>query len=429
MPVSPEAHLISSVLNCADFKTAIGRGTKADMFHIYRDEWTWMEGYYRRYRKSPSRVAFRAKFDDFRIYKSSQDTPYFADEVRKSHAKHELLAHMGEVADLLAEGDIDTAVKRMGSSIISIASAMGTESDTDIFGDYTTILQDVESRVRRAAETGAAGIPSGIDAIDLRTGGFNPGDFIAFGARLGQGKSWILQKMAATAAGKGSVVVFDALEQSRAQVGMRIHALLSTSVGKKLFRSTALMQGKDFDLKEYKRFLKDLKKSMMGRLHVSDTSRGRVSTLSIAAQIERHQPDIVFIDYINLMDKPADWQGVSQLTGDLKTIAMSYQIPVIGAAQLNRSEGVTRKGEPPGPEAFAEGDSIGRDADMAITQLQLSPSVLVFKMAKNRNGPGGFKWYMHFDPDRGILNEVTYQKAMDLKDADKDNEDAETVKR
>lgn len=424
MPVSPEAHLISSVLNCRDFKTAIGHGVTADMFHTHQEEWQWMEDYFRRYRKSPTRAAFRAKFSDFRIYKT-EDTAYFADEVRKSHARHELVQYMSDVADLLSTGDVDAAVKRMGSAVVSVAARIGKDVDTDIFSDYNAIFREVEARYHRMQEHGSAGIPTGIPAIDNRTGGLNPGEFIVFGARLGQGKSWMLQKVAANAAAHGNVVVFDALEQSRAQVGIRIHSLLSTTVGMSVFKSTALMQGKDFDLKEYKKFLRKLKENMRGRLHVSDASRGRVSPLTVAAQIERHQPNIVFIDYIGLMSTSSpDWQGYSQLSSDLKVLATTYAIPVVAAAQLNRERGTTGR-EPADPDALARSDAIGQDADMVITQKQISRSVLMMKMAKNRNGPGGFKWYMQFQPDAGIIQEVSFSKAMDLMDADKDAEDAE----
>ena len=123
--------------------------------------------------------------------------------------------------------------------------------------------------------------------------------------------SWAMMRMATAAIMDGYAVQYNALEQTRADVSMRIHTFLSGSIGKELFRNLDLSQGRNFDLDSYKAFLKGMKDHVEGRLHVSDTSRGRVSPLTIAAQIERNRPDIVFIDYLTLMEKTGtgDWLG------------------------------------------------------------------------------------------------------------------------
>jgi len=427
MAVSVEAYLISSVLRGRDLKTAMGQGVTQDMFHVFNAEWTWIEEYYQKYRGVPTKDAFKRAFSNFAI-KQVDDIAHFADEVRKHHARQLMLAMMQEAADCLADGDIDTAVKKANSSIIQIAAAMGTNTDGDIFVDFHDILRDVESRARRVAENGSAGIPTGFSQIDDRTGGLNPGDLVIVGARLGVGKSWLLQAMAANAALMGHTVQFDALEQSRAQVGMRIHALMAGSMGRTVFSNTALMQGKGFSVVDYKAFLRKLKNDVAGKLHVSDTSRGRVSVTTVASQIERNRPDVVFIDYLTLMQKESnDWQGVGQLSGDLKALATNYQIPIVCAAQLNRENGIGRRGIPPGVEAIAQADAIGQDADMVITAAKQSDHVLAYLMAKNRNGPGNFMGYIHFDPEHGVMQEISANKAQTIIDTDQDAEDANKV--
>ena len=429
MAVSVEAFLISAVLRGRDLKTAMGQGVTSDMFHAFQDEWTWIETYYQRYQAGPSKEAFKRQFKDFAI-KQVDDVAHFADEVRKNHARQLMLAMMEDAADILADGDIDRAVKIANSSIIQIAAAMGTNHDGDIFVDFSDILQDVESRARRVAENGTAGIPFGISSIDNRTGGANPGELWIIGARLGVGKSWSLQSFAANAALLGYSVQFDALEQSRSQVAMRIHALMAGSMGRAVFSNTALMQGKGFSMTDYKSFLRKLKNDVAGRLHVSDTSRGRVGVTTVAAQIERNKVDVVYIDYLTLMQKTGpDWQGIAQLSGDLKSLATNYQIPVICAAQLNRADGVagSRRGEPAGVEALGGSDAIGQDADGVITLAKASRRVMVGKMAKYRNGEDGYLWYQEFDPERGVMAEISGNKAQDLIDKDKDQADAKAV--
>lgn len=427
MAVSTEAYLISSVLRDQDANNALASGINSKMFSGYPDEWEWIETYYLKYKKSPSKTAFARAFPQFRI-KAVNDTEHFADDVRKHYARTQLLALTREVTDHIAEGNIEQAARQMQTGIIGVAASMGSINDGDIITSFEDILSDVDRRVARVAEHGAAGIPTGFITLDERTGGPQPGDLWIIGARLGEGKSWTMQRMATTAAMMGYTAQFNALEQSRAQVTLRIHSFLSSAVGQNIFASLDLMQGRNFDPRAYKKFVRELRNNITGKLHVNDTSKGKISLLSIAAQIERNRPDIVYVDYLTLMDKKSsEWQDVSALSGGLKNLAMQYQVPIVAAAQLNRAHGLV-KNEPAGPEALAQSDSIGQDADAVITLKQMSPSVLIMKMAKNRNGPGGFKWYTQLQPGKGIFQECTYDQALELKDQDADQMDAASAK-
>ena len=425
MAINPEIYLISSILRDEDMVVALKAGLSIDQFHACPDEWEWMERYYLKYRKAPSKVAFKQQFPEFPV-KAVNDTAHYAAEVRKNHARQSLTKTMRDVADYIAGGDIDAAVRQMHSSIISISSAMGDgTNDSDIVTSWEDTYAEVEKRVERVSEHGMAGVPTGFTTLDERTGGPQPGHVWIVGARLGQGKSWTMMRMATAAIIEGYNVQYNALEQTRAEVAMRVHTFLSSEVGKELFRNLDLMQGRNFDLKAYKDFLKSLRSNVQGRMHVSDTSRGRVSPLTIAAQIERNNPDIVFIDYLTLMEKSGDgdWKSIARLSGEIKTIAMEYQVPIVAAAQLNRTMGLSK--EPAGPEALAQSDAIGQDADAVITMRQMSNSVLQMKLAKYRHGLSGFKWYTQFQPTAGIFTEVSYERALELKDGDDEADDNE----
>ena len=232
-------------------------------------------------------------------------------------------------------------------------------------------------------------------------------------------------RMATAAIMDGYAVQYNALEQTRADVSMRVHTFLSGSIGKELFRNLDLSQGRNFDLDSYKAFLTGLKDHVDGRLHVSDTSRGRVSPLTIAAQIERNRPDIVFIDYLTLMEKTGsgDWLSVAKLSADINEVAKRYNVPIVVASQLNRERGVAKRGEPVGAEAISQSDAVGQDADAVLTMAPMSKSVLTMKLVKYRHGLSGFKFYTHFAPTQGVFKEVNRDKAMTLKDQDDDQED------
>lgn len=418
MATSPEANLISSILRDQDMVVCLKNGISKDMFRAFPDEWEWMETYFSRHRKAPSKGAFKSAFPEFRI-KAVNDTGHFAEAVREAHARYLLLSSIRDVTNELGKGNLDTAVQQMHKSMVSIAANMGMTNDSDILSDWQAIYDAVEERKTRFDESGQAGIPTGFTTLDEYTGGAMPGDFWVVGARLGEGKSWTLQRMATSAVAHGYNCQFNALEQSRAAVAMRIHSFLSSSIGRKVFDSMSLMQGKDYDIKEYKKFLKDAASQAKGRLHVSDASRGKVSALTIASQIERNKPDVVYIDYAQLMKKNGqEWTDYAAISSDLTQIATEYQIPVIAASQLNRNAAGGK--DMSGPENISGSDTFGQDASVIITSRQLSQRVMRSMLAKNRNGTGGAKWYSHFDPSRGVYKEIDYDTAMDLRDEDKE---------
>ena len=188
-----------------------------------------------------------------------------------------------------------------------------------------------------------------------------------------------------------------------------------------MFKSMDLMHGKNFDLVAYKRFLKELSGKLDGRLVVDDTSRGRVSPSSIAAQIERNRPDIVFIDYLTLMNAGGDdWRAMAELSGEIKGIAMRYEVPIVAAAQINR---MAIGNDVPGAEHLAASDAIGQDADAVVTMRQMSQRVIKMKLAKFRHGMDGQAWFNEFSPNTGRFEEINGDDAKDLMDEDRANAD------
>jgi replicative DNA helicase len=244
-------------------------------------------------------------------------------------------------------------------------------------------------------------------------------------ARLGQGKTWSLARMACAAAFSGYNIQYDALEGTRPEIAMRIHTFASSEYGKEVFKNLDLSMGKNFSPRAYKEFLQSLRNDVKGRMHIADTTKGPISPLSIAAQIERNRVDIVYLDYITLMDgsdgaSEGDWKSIGKLSKSLKQIAQMYQTPIVAAAQLNREAANMR--DLAGPDKLAESDSIGRDADAVITARQMSKHVIAMKLAKYRHGRDGFVWYTKFLPNTGHFEEITFDEAQDAIAEDKDSE-------
>jgi replicative DNA helicase len=421
---NPEQMLISSVINAKDHMTPASNGINSKFFHSYPDEWQWIERYIRKHRRAPSKSALRSKFPGFKI-QSGDDVAHWCDEVRLSHATAETSSAIEEILEDIEDGHIEDAVKKMQSRSLSIESALSGENhDSDIITNYQDVIDEVMRRHARASEFGQSGIPTGFPTLDERTGGPQPGQVWIVGARLGQGKTWSLARMACAAAFSGFNIQYDALEGTRAEIAMRIHTFASSEYGQKVFKNIDLVKGQNFSPREYKEFLQDLRNDVKGRMHIADTTKGPISPLSIAAQIERNKVDAVYLDYITLMDHADssgdDWKSIGRLSAGLKRTAVAYQVPIIAAAQLNRTAAAGK--DLAGPEALAESDAIGRDADAVVTMRQLSKHVIAAKLAKFRHGRDGYTWYCKFLPNTGHFEEITFDEAQDVIADDKDEE-------
>lgn len=432
MPTSPsvqpvrgtqsEQHLVSSIILNKDYRTAVAHNVNRDMFRVCQQEWDFIESYVKTYNQAPSLKAFKYQFPKFTIKEDINDTGYYSDQVRTAHARWLLTEKVNDIADLLAGHDIDTALKTMQQTAVEVAAQVGINHDENIFSDYSDIKADLQTRIRRVSEYGSSGIPTGFPAIDERTSGFQPSEFAIVSARLNIGKSYILGSLACNAALADYTVQLVSLEMSRSLVSWRLHSFLYKKLRNGHLDPAALVQGKGFDVNDYNEFLEELENSMTGRIHISDATRGQVSPLDVAAMIERNHPDIVFIDYLTLMKKRGpDWQAIAELSGQLKQLAVQYNIPIVAAAQLNRSKG---ESSDPGADALAGSDSIGQDADMVLAVTRESSHVRKCTMVKNRNGKNGFRWYVNFRPEQGVIEQVDYTRAMDIKDQDR-VEDAE----
>jgi replicative DNA helicase len=420
--------LISYVVKHRDYRTAAKHGVNSNHFHIHKKEWVWIERFVTKYAKSPGQNSFKSRFPDFKILRTDAgEAKPLVEEVHAQHSQFVLkrLLERG-VEGIEDRGMVDEVLRELHLGIVGLRTELdGADGDHDAIADFDAAYRYIRGLAARIKEHGASGTPTGYDTLDARTGGPMPGHLWVVGARLGQGKTWALVNMAVASVKAGYAVQFCSLEQPREQILVRAHTVMSNQMHKAAghlkFTSQELTTG-HVGPSTYRDWLKKVPGHYPGRLHVSDRGRGQVGPLEIASLIERNKPDVVFIDYMTLMSMIGDdWRAVQKLSGELKTLAMSYQVPIVTAAQLNRAGAGKR--DIPGVENLAYGDSIGQDADAVIMLQQYSRSVHRVNLAKYRHGRDGITFWTKFLPNDGEFSEITYDQAQDMKDKDDDRDD------
>jgi replicative DNA helicase len=420
-PTNPEILLISAVIQTGALDDASSAGLSGEHFHSHRREWEWIEDFVIRFRKVPDKATFRSQFPDFPLLRTT-DVGHGVEAVENAHLRYQLTSTLRQATTKLVDDDPTEALTLMHSALTGMNYSSGSrESHADVLREYSPILAEAERRVNAASSLGYAGIPFGFRTLDSRTGGMFPGDLCIWAARLGQGKTWFLCKVTAEALLNGHTVVFVSLEQTRAQITFRIHTLLARFLGYSL-RHRDLMQGTNYDLDDYRSFLVDLPSRVPGKLIISDPSRGRANPFTLATLMDRHQPDLMVIDYLTLMQQEGDdWRAARKLSADTKLVAQQYGVPILAAAQINRAgEGGKR---PPSAKHLSESDGIGQDADVIVTQKQESVSVIQGLLAKNRSGQASQVFWSAFQPNEGRIEEIPHDEALTLISMDGIEED------
>jgi replicative DNA helicase len=400
---SPEALLLSSILNTGDLSEALGRGVSPEHFTGYRPEYEFLTRYSHDYHDIPGVDVLLGIFPEFPYRSAATEVPFYADQVIERANHRTVKAAVLRSADHLAAGDLGAALTEMRSVQVSAATLPPTDA---IRSHLVADELDSEREIS---------VPYPWATLQKHTGGMWPGDYCVYAARTTVGKSWGLIYTAATAAMLGHTCCYYSLEMPVAQIVARVHSVIGNLLGYRISH-TALHQ-RTVDQILYKRLLADMEVKVPGSFQVIDTGSGRISPTSISASAG---VDLILIDHLGLMSLSDgrraidDWRVMASVSNQIKEIAIATRVPVLAASQVNR-EGA-RGLKLPGIVDLAQSDSIGQDSDVLVTMRRMAGPAMKYALPKNRHGPNDAIFYSRFEPDYGRLNEISKETAEDLSD-------------
>jgi len=262
------------------------------------------------------------------------------------------------------------------------------------------ILTDTYKAVEDAYENKAlvTGVPTGFQALDEKTSGFQPGDLIIIAGRPSMGKTALALNIARNASleTEKPAAVFS-LEMSKEQLSLR---MLSSEAGvdSSRMRGGFLSQSDLAKINRAAGALYDIP------LFIDDTPA--ISALEIRAKARRMKMEkglgLVAVDYLQLMKGRASAERrdleISEISRGLKALAKELHIPVIALSQLNRKV-EERTNKRPVLSDLRESGAIEQDADVIlfiyrdeVYNKEVDPSKMKLAeivIAKQRNGPTG----------------------------------------
>src|SRR5687768_998244 len=268
--MSVEAGVIALLVEEGSPKKAYQRNISADDFELHDEEFQWIER--RRENNKPVNPRiFREKFPDFEWIVPNEDLGDLLDELKAEKAYIQVKAAIESIdSELEIENSIEKAaqLRDLTTEILKVNSAV---HDVDLGSGWRERLRFLK-QLRVLRDNGeVAGIPTGYEWIDHEWGGLILGRVITVLGRTGEGKSFFIASVAASAWKAGYKVGIFSPEMNRHEHECRLDTLLSAdpNIQQKCgltqsFRNRALMEGAGFPLKKYQRFL-EFRETMRGR--------------------------------------------------------------------------------------------------------------------------------------------------------------------
>lgn len=217
-----------------------------------------------------------------------------------------------------------------------------------------------------------------------------PGKLVVFAARPGIGKSVTLTDLAREwALRRGKTVVLFTLEMTTPEVIRRILAAEARV-------PTSNLERKRLTVTDWEQISTVQARLAEGNLHIIDSQTA--TTADVRAAITTYSPDVVLLDYLQIAGMNPRLErraGLEEYTRQLKRIAMSQEVAVVTAAQLNR-QSEQRHDRKPQLSDLRETGTIEQDADTVVLlhrpdyyDVQDRPGEVDMIVAKQRGGQTG----------------------------------------
>lgn len=289
---------------------------------------------------------------------SSAHLEYHSFLIRQLYAEREILKiKYGSMGD----GDVLERSKRMQDELLKLSQFKVTNDWEDMVDGVMQLHQHMDN----VKDKDLIGVPTGFSKVDFITGGFGGGQVIIIAARPSVGKSALLNSMVLNAAKLNHKVGIISLEMPTLQMTARMGAVVSEIEFYKIFRN------KMYDEKERDFVYQGLTELSNLPIKITDKTGVNISDIraKVAQLIHKKELDILFIDYLQLVDSESGnknynrEQEVAKMSRGLKIMAMDFNIPIVVLAQLNREAAKEKK---PQLHHLRESGSIEQDADIVM---------------------------------------------------------------
>ena len=416
--------ILNKIIKSSDMSLIINNNLTREMFLTYEDEFDYINNFYNKYGKVPDKETFLNEFREFQLLEVTESDRFLIDKINEEYLYYKTVPVIQQAAELL-KANSDEAVEYLLEEISNLSKIQKTEG-IDIIQKSEIRFKEYEEKLK-GKDTKY--ITTGFEELDNIFKGFARGEeLVVLFARIGQGKSWILNKMLSHSWEIGMNVGLISPEMSSTKIGYRFDTLTNH------FNNSDLIWGKE--QKGYEEYIKNLKnKNNKFIVTIPQDFNKKITVTKIKSFCQKNKIDILGIDGITYLTDERYKKGdnrttmLTNISEDLMSLSIELGIPILVVVQSNRS-GVNKDNEDATPdlENIKDSDGIAANATKVIAIRQkTSDNVIQLGVKKHRDGISGQTLLYQFDFNTGNFNYVPSQN--DGVESHKRNEIIKQVKK
>lgn len=403
-----EARVISAVCQHKDIGALLRDGND-QLFTSHKDIAESLVAYYHKYRAVPDASVLQERFKDFEPEPVTSPTEYYIDQLRNQFVENGIRETLRQAGTDLKEKTGTQTLANLQKSISQLSRMTTTVRDVDItdFEQAEQYMQDV--RARSLEHGGQPGMMTGFKSIDSAYHtGMGKGHLIVVIGWPGKAKTWFSTKVACNVWSQGYVPMIVSLEMSPENMRERVY----TVMGEGTFRASEFSRG-TVSLDDFHSYGRKHLAGKQPFVVVSNEGAADVTPATIQAKIDQHKPDIVIVDYHQLMNDNRRSTGETErnrnISRELKLLANSNNIPIIDITAATMNE-LSDREAPPMLSQVAWSKAIEYDADHALavhrhdTDTPDGFAVIEVVNRKNRHGDD-YAFFLEWDINSGVVRE------------------------
>lgn len=382
---SYENELITKVVQSGGAEKLISQGVEERHFESKDCQkiWAYLITHIRKYKSPPDPSTVKEEFPEFKWKIETEPLQFIADRFIAQVKRRKAVEIFGEVAEVIDKDEYED-ISKLDETFLEKAKELAQELPSTSATKFSGIQKRIELYEQRKAEGIQIGMSYGFDELDKWTMGLHPHQYVTLAGFTGIGKSTLGLKLALNHYMDGYTPMIISLEMDEDEVYRKLDGMAAS------LRQHALkaLELNGVEMEQWKQ-VAERAESAANDIIVVDVDFATPE--KIFAETSRWNPDVVVVDYIQLVLAPRDlrqsWEKVDYCSRMLKAQARNMRIPVYGLAQTNE------EGSSEGAKLTNVGGAraIGFHSDLFLgmhqTEEDFAENKMQIKIEKNRMGP------------------------------------------
>jgi len=324
--------LISKIIDENDLVFALNAGIRVSWFEDaeHAAAFRWISEYHARYGETPTERALKMEFPTYRLLSTPEPYEFYLDRFREQRKRAILTDTLADADEALKIGDSKKAQEGFSRGLLRLGQEVSSLTDENAVKKLKSRYDVYDDMRQHQGEL--RGIGTGFPTLDYKTGGYQSQQFILFGGTAKQGKSFLLMKSAIGAQEAGRKVLFVSFEMSQFEQLARYDAITCGMNAQHLLHGSLT----EVEMKQLREGMRTMKN--MPPFIISADISATTTVSGLAGKIEQHQPDIIFVDGVYLMEndtgaEAGSPQAYTAISRGLKRLAQRTQLPIVATTQ------------------------------------------------------------------------------------------------